>query len=103
MSCAIEVTPQFERDFESTLAYLSIDLAAPASAEKLYESMDHALELLADMPGINPVSRKPALEAFGYREHKVEGYEIVYRYSSDTVFLVRFLHQTQDIDAHIRS
>ncbi|MBQ9022021.1 MAG: type II toxin-antitoxin system RelE/ParE family toxin [Eggerthellaceae bacterium] len=101
MGYSLVVAPEFEDDLDAIVDYHVNQLHAPKAAKTLLDELDMAIELVQQIPTINAVSQKPLLRELGYREQQVRKYVFLYRFDSETVFVMRMFHLTQDFECRI--
>ena len=85
-------------DLDGILGYLADPLCNPAAAVALAEAVSAAYLRVQEHPASSPLCAHPRLAALGYRKALVRNYLFVYRYiaETDTVFVVRFFHHSQN-------
>lgn len=101
MAYSFLATAAFERDYDSTLAYLVYKLKSPQAALRLMDEMDASISKIMFNPFINAVSLKPTLRALEYREEFVTGYVMVYRVEEDAVVAKRLFHMGQAYERYV--
>ncbi len=69
-----------------------------AQADKYYQSIIAALEMLAANPEIG---RSCDNVRVGYRRYDVEAHVVFYRVNNHDIVVVRILHQNMDIERHL--
>jgi len=81
--------------------YLVFECEARKAAERLRYDVFEAMVLLETSPYMRSVSYKLELSKRGYREFFVGKYDIIYKIEGNEVYLLRFLHQSQDIESKV--
>ena len=95
MAYEVDRALSFEEDLNAAASYLIEELGSPQSASSLFDEVEHAIEVLEEMPFIHAVSKRLNLREWAYREYPVKNYVIIYRVEGDKVYFLRLFHQTQ--------
>lgn len=96
MACEVVWTARAEGDLEDVVRYVAQDLASPQAAGALLDSFEEAVDLLAQTPGLFPVSTAPVLAARGLRVYPVKKYVMLYEYDGARVTVWRIFHGSRD-------
>jgi len=81
-----------QHDLQQAWDYIAAD--SVRAADRLRERIHHAVDLLAQMPGIG--HRRPDVPESIYRFWTVRPYVIGYRYTSRSLTIVRVVHGARD-------
>lgn len=93
----LEFSPEARRDLIELWEYIAAD--NPSAADRVVEAIDHAVQLLTDMPGIG--HSRPDVDDLRFRFWPVYSYLIAYRYTDSNVTIVRIIHGARDIRRHL--
>ena len=88
----IRRTPRAAQDLEHIWFYVAQD--DPAAADRLLDTFDEKIRLLADNPHMGPA--RPDI-ATDLRYHPAGSYLLLYRIVSDGVEIVRVVHGARDL------
>ena len=78
------------QDIHSVFDY--IQLFRPSAADHFIEAVDHAVQRIALLPRSGSQPRDKTLKAKGYRYIVIDEYLLFYRFSNDSVSILRLVH-----------
>ena len=96
---AIEYTQRAAADLESIALYLAVECLAPDAARSTVGQIAHAVEHVAEMPGLGREFSDSALLR-GYRVIVAGNYRVFYTYTPETLLVHRIVHHRRDIDEY---
>jgi len=70
----VDVSEPAQEDLRSILRYISSQLSAPMTALKMVDTIEEALNKLAEMPDRYPLVRDDRLASMGYHKLEVKNY-----------------------------
>ena len=95
MNDLVYLSPAME-DMEDIVKFHIFNVG-PASARKVYETMETAINRLADFPLLGQTHPDPVLAANGYRKLVLtKTYVAVYKLIDDTVYIYRVVNGKTD-------
>ena len=97
----IEITSKAYKDMDSIYTYIAYELHEPIVAANQYDRIADAILTLDKMPDrIKIMNSEPALSR-SLRPLLVDNYTVLFTIELDTVFIVRVLYSSSDINARI--
>jgi len=97
----IEITSKAYEDMDCIYTYIANELHEPILAANQYDRIADAILTLDTMPDrIKIMNSEPALSK-GLRPLLVDNYTVLFTIEYDTVFIVRVLYSSSDINARI--
>jgi len=97
----VEITSKANEDMDGIYTYIADKLLEPIVAANQYDRIANAILTLETMPErIKIVNSEPA-RSKGLRPLLVDNYTVLFTIESDTVFIVRVLYSSSDINAKI--
>ena len=90
----VRLSVRAERDLENISKYLDHETGSSAAADRIYEEIDHVLDLIGDNPlmGRERTELRKGMRGFPHGD-----YIIFWRVKKDLVQIIRIMHQKQDI------
>lgn len=94
----IHVSGPAENDLRDIVRYISAQLAAPMTADKILDELNKAMTGLANMPQKCPLLHDERLASMGYRKLIVKSYVIFFTANgkTKTVNIERILYARRD-------
>ena len=97
----VEITSKANEDMDGIYTYIADKLLEPIIAANQYDRIANAILTLETLPDrIKIVNSEPA-RSKGLRPLLVDNYTVLFTIESDTVFIVRVLYSSSDINAKI--
>jgi len=97
----IEITNKANEDMDGIYTYIADKPREPIVAANQYDRIADAILTLETMPDrIKIMNSEPALSK-GLRPLIVDNYTVLFTIESDTVFIIRVLYSSSDINARI--
>jgi len=96
MPLSIDRKPQAKRDAIEIWDYIAPN--GPRAAEGMLRRIDKAIKMLAERPEGGRACEELGT---GIRSFPVESYRVFYRYSANTLTIVRILHAARDITSDL--
>ena len=90
----IHISAAAKRDLRRAARYLDRQTLNPAIADRLFDEIEHVLELIAANPRMG---RERSELSRGLRGFPVGDYMIFWRVKKEMVQITRILHQKQDV------
>ena len=92
-------------DIQKAALYISDTLMNSEAADNLLGSINEKMEVLSEMPYINPVVRDSVLALYGLRFQRVNNYLAFYVIHEDTktVSVIRFQHSSRDWNSLLKA
>ena len=94
----IRYRPRATFDLESIVVYLGEVQKSPASAQRIYQSVQEAIALLGDMPTLGKPFSDDSLDRKNYRSYLAGSYRVFYTFGEESLTVWRVVHTRQDID-----
>jgi plasmid stabilization system protein ParE len=94
----VDVSEVAETDLRDIIRYISAQLSAPMTAEKMMDTFEAALSVLADMPYAHPPVTDERLADIGYRKLIVKNYLVFFTIDENAkvVDVERILYARRD-------
>jgi toxin ParE1/3/4 len=89
-SLPVYYSAEARRDVHSVFDYIAA--FRPQAAEQFVESIDTAVQRIASLPQSGSRSRSPRLKSLGYRYVVIGEYLLFYRYSKESLVILRLIH-----------
>ena len=98
MTYNVVLTEPAWEDIQKSSLYISDTLMNSEAANHLLNGINEKMEVLSEMPYINPIVRDSALASYGLRFQRVNDYLALYVIHEDTktVSIIRFQHSSRD-------
>ncbi len=100
MNCMpVKILPIALEDVNQALIYIALD--NPAAADRFYDSLMKALEQASAYPNAaKQIAVGKRVQRLYYKLY-VRPYHVYYRIISDTIIVMRVLHERMDADRHL--
>lgn len=99
MSYRIEYTATAKSDVQSVMSYIKYELSNNKAASDLYDDVQRVLDRLKINPLMFPLSPNPVLAEASVRRANIRGYNMYYKLTDGSVYIIRFVSTLMDQDS----
>lgn len=94
----VSISNEAKADLLSIFRYISHDLGAPLTAQKLFTQLTNAMLTLDILPERCPIIEKFSGEDYIFRQLIVKKYRIIYRIAEDEVIIVSVIYGARHLN-----
>ena len=96
MGFSVHITKAAERDILGAADYIEYTLKNRKAADDLLNLFEKKISQLVDFPLAHPIIDDPVLKTWQIRFVMIDRYIAFYIVSEETVYILRFLHETRN-------